>query len=299
MRQQKLETLVWLARLKNFRAVAEKLNTTQAAISQRVASVENQLGVTLFERKKRKCKLTAEGREIIPYAERILELTSEMLDRVANADAFRGVIRLGVVDTVVHVWLADLLEQLQKQHPHVTVELRVDTSSVLREAVLSGSLDMAFLVGPVADADMTARFLCSYEFAWVASPRMNLAGRHVSLEEISSKPIVTFPKSSKPYAAVKEQMKAANLQALRINASGSVTASINLVASAGGIGFLPMVSVQKEIREGGLHKIETDATSVDLQYFAYYPSELSHALTEAIVDLSREVASKLSTEVMS
>ncbi|WP_346910224.1 LysR family transcriptional regulator [uncultured Roseibium sp.] len=299
MRQQKLETLVWLARLQNFRAVAEKLNTTQEAISQRVASVESQLGVTLFERKKRKCKLTAEGREIIPYAERILELTSEMLDRVANVDAFRGVIRLGVVDTIVHVWLTTLLEQLQKQHPHVTLELRVDTSSALREAVLSGSLDMAFLVGPLADADMKARYLCTYEFAWVASPRMNLAGRQVSLEEISEKPIITFPKSSRPYAIVKEQMKAANLQAPRINASGSVTASINLVANAGGIGFLPKVSIQEDLRLGRLHMIETDAQSADLQYFAYYPSDLPNALTEAIVDLSKEVANREKKDFMS
>lgn len=209
MRQHKLETLVWLARLKSFRAVAEKLNTTQAAISQRVASVENQLGVVLFERRKRQCKLTAEGREIIPYAERILELTGEMLERVANADAFRGVVRLGVVDTIVHVWLTTLLEQLQAQHPHVTVELRVDTSTVLREAVQSGSLDMAFLVGPLADADMSARYLCTYEFGWVASPALGLEGRRVPLEEISRRPIITFPRSSRPYALVKEQMKAA------------------------------------------------------------------------------------------
>lgn len=289
MRQQKLETLVWLARLKNFGAVAEKLNTTQAAISQRVASVESQLGVTLFERKKRKCKLTPEGREIIPYAERILELTSEMLDRVANVNAFRGALHLGVVDTIVHDWLTSLLEQLQEQHPQVTLEIRVDTSSALREAVQSGSLDMAFLVGPLVDADMTARYLCTYEFVWVASPRMNLAGRRVSLEEISQKPIITFPKSSRPYAIVKEQMKAANLQAPRINASGSVTTSINLVANAGGIGFLPLISVQKELHSGRLHIIETDAQSADLQYFAYYPSDLPNPLIEAIVDLSKEM----------
>uniref|UniRef100_UPI003BAB4932 LysR family transcriptional regulator n=1 Tax=Stappia sp. TaxID=1870903 RepID=UPI003BAB4932 len=290
MRQHKLETLVWLARLKSFRAVAEKLNTTQAAISQRVASVENQLGVVLFERRKRQCKLTAEGREIIPYAERILELTGEMLERVANADAFRGVIRLGVVDTIVHVWLTTLLEQLQTQHPHVTVELRVDTSTVLREAVQSGSLDMAFLVGPLADADMSARYLCTYEFGWVASPGLGLQGRTVPLEEISRRPIVTFPRSSRPYALVKEQMKAANLQASRINASGSVTASVNLVVNAGGIGFLPMVSVQEELDHGRLHLVDTDADSVSLQYYAYFPAELPHTLTEAIVDLAKDVS---------
>lgn len=299
MRQQKLETLVWLARLKSFRAVAEKLNTTQAAISQRVASVESQLGVTLFERTKRSCKLTAEGREMIPFAERILELTSEMMSRVANADAFRSVIRLGVVDTIVHVWLTPLMEQLQKQHPHVTVELRVDTSSVLRDAVQSGALDIAFLVGPLADADMTARYLCSYEFAWVASSDLKLEGRLIDIEEISSTPIVTFPKTSRPYAIVKEQMRAANLQAPRINASGSVTASINLVVNAGGIGFLPVVSISQELAQGRLHRIETNALSADLQYFAYYPSDRPHALIEAIVDLAKNVSVSSSEGLMS
>ena len=57
-----LETLLWIARLGTFRAAAERLGTTQPAISARVREVEQQLGIALFRREGRGVVLTARGR---------------------------------------------------------------------------------------------------------------------------------------------------------------------------------------------------------------------------------------------
>ena len=67
-----LETFVWVARLRNFSLAAEKLCTTQAAVSNRIATLERELGVRLFERDLRTVSLTPHGQRALPQAEAIM-----------------------------------------------------------------------------------------------------------------------------------------------------------------------------------------------------------------------------------
>ena len=71
-----IETFVWVARLRSFTAAAEKLNATQAAISTRIATLEEDFGVKLFERDKRTVTLTHSGEELLNYAEELRRLCS-------------------------------------------------------------------------------------------------------------------------------------------------------------------------------------------------------------------------------
>ena len=66
-----LETFVWVARLKSFRLTADKLFTTQASISSRIAVLEGELGVKLFLRDSRGVSLTPEGLKVLDYAEHL------------------------------------------------------------------------------------------------------------------------------------------------------------------------------------------------------------------------------------
>ena len=69
MNMRFLLTFVWVARLGSFRLTAEKLSTTQAAISSRISVLETELGVQLFQRDSRGVNLTREGHKVLGYAE--------------------------------------------------------------------------------------------------------------------------------------------------------------------------------------------------------------------------------------
>lgn len=79
-----LETLVWLSRLRNFRKVADKLGTTQPAISMRIRQLERELGVTLFYRNTTRTRLTESGHRLLDYAVDITQLASQLLERAAE-----------------------------------------------------------------------------------------------------------------------------------------------------------------------------------------------------------------------
>ncbi|MBN8487840.1 MAG: LysR family transcriptional regulator, partial [Burkholderiales bacterium] len=73
-----LETLVVLARVGSFRETAQVLNATQAAISQRIANLEDDLGVELVDRSQRRLTLTAAGEQAVRQAQRMLDLEREL-----------------------------------------------------------------------------------------------------------------------------------------------------------------------------------------------------------------------------
>src|SRR5690606_12679328 len=100
-----IETFFWVATLGSFRAASVKLNTTQPAVSQRIASLERDLGVRLFERDARGVTLTAKGHELLSHAERMLQLRRDMLQAAREQNVMRGPMRIGVAETIVQTWL--------------------------------------------------------------------------------------------------------------------------------------------------------------------------------------------------
>src|SRR5215831_2026001 len=97
-----VEAFVWVARLRSFTAAAEKLHSTQTAISARIATLEEDFGVKLFERDKRTVTLTRAGDELLQYAEQLLGISARMLEVVSDRVAYRGFIGIGVIESVVH-----------------------------------------------------------------------------------------------------------------------------------------------------------------------------------------------------
>ncbi|RPO33999.1 LysR family transcriptional regulator [Pseudomonas aeruginosa] len=94
-----LETFVWVARLKSFRLTAEKLFSTQASISSRIAVLEDELGVKLFVRDSRGVTLTPEGDKVLAYAERMMDTMHALKQSLDTGASTQGRIRIGRVVT--------------------------------------------------------------------------------------------------------------------------------------------------------------------------------------------------------
>ena len=103
-----LEVFYWVVQLGGFRRAAEKLRTTQPAVSSRIAALEVRLGGSLLDRnRRRRVTLTPRGTALLAYAERILALQGEMMTALADpAGGLRGTVRLGTSETIVHTWLS-------------------------------------------------------------------------------------------------------------------------------------------------------------------------------------------------
>src|SRR3954463_11858294 len=105
-----IETFLWVANLRSFRGAAEKLNTTQPAVSMRIAQLEDLLGVRLLDRDRRVVAPTQKGQVLLAYAERLMRLHAEMIEAVGDRSTMRGIVRLGCSGTIVDPLVAKTVQ---------------------------------------------------------------------------------------------------------------------------------------------------------------------------------------------
>ena len=143
MNQRFVEAFYWVATLKSMTRAAEKLFMTQSAISSRVSALEEELGILLIDRRDRQqFALTNAGMRFLDYAERLMAIHRQMRDELGTEEA-GGVhlLRVGAIESVLHTWLIPLLQHLRSAHPKLQLELTVEITPVLAEAVKRGTLE--------------------------------------------------------------------------------------------------------------------------------------------------------------
>lgn len=285
-----LETFVWVAHLGGFRAAAEKLNTTQPAVSQRIALLEAELGVRLFDREPRRVALTPKGNELLPYAERMIQLRADMMQAAREKKAMRGMVRLGVAETIVHTWLAQLIERMHTEYPSLTLEIEVDTSPFLRERLVSHQLDIAFLLGPVSEPRMKNVALSSYPLAWVASPELELGPEPVGLGVLARWPIITYPRNTRPYITIREMMTRSDMPNLRMYGNASLSTIVRMTLDRIGISAIPPVVIQRELAEKRLRLVRAEQNLPDLNFTATFPVKPDSYMAEAVAEIARDLA---------
>ncbi|MDB5485606.1 MAG: transcriptional regulator, LysR family, partial [Tardiphaga sp.] len=223
-----LETFLWVVTLGSFRGAAQKLNTTQPAISQRIAQLERELGVKLLQRERPLASPTPSGRQLMVYAEKLIGLRADMMAAVGDRSAMRGVMRLGVAETIVHTWLPRLIERVNAAYPNLSLEIEVDITPNLRARLMAQEIELAFLIGPLAVSTVRNRVLCDYPVGFLASPSLKLGRRKLAIAELAKFPIITFPRKTQPYENVRALFNRPDLPPIRLHASASLATVIHM-----------------------------------------------------------------------
>jgi DNA-binding transcriptional LysR family regulator len=210
-----IETFLWVVTLGSFRGAGQRLNTTQPAISQRIAQLERELGVKLLNRDHRVVSPTPSGRQLMVYAEKLIGLRAEMMAEVGERSAMRGVLRLGVAETIVHTWLPRLIKSVNTAHPNLSLEIEVDITPNLTARLLEQEIELAFLVGPLSASGVRNRVLCDYPVGVLASPSLGLGNGSLKIQDLAKFPIITFPRKSQPYEIVRSLFNRPDLPPIR------------------------------------------------------------------------------------
>ncbi|MGU3496175.1 LysR family transcriptional regulator [Xanthobacteraceae bacterium A53D] len=285
-----LETFVCVAELGSFRAAANKLHTTQPAISQRIAQLEAELGARLLDRERRTVTPTPRGRTMLAYAEKMLALRTEMMSVFSDSSSLRGVMRIGLAETIVHTWLTRFLKTVNAVHPHLGLEIEVDISPNLRDRLAAQELDLAFMLGPSILPSMQSRMLCSYPVAFIASPSIRWQRQPVPLEELASFPIITFSRNTQPYVAVRALFSRHDLPPVRLHASASLSTVVHMATEGLGIAVIPPAIVGGELENGRLTLVETRVEIAPLPFYAAWSTSPDNGAAQKLVEIAAEIA---------
>jgi DNA-binding transcriptional LysR family regulator len=271
---------------------AKHLNTTQPAVSHRVAALERQFGFPLFQRTARGATLTPRGRAVRDYAERLMALRSEMLTRVMDPAALRGTVRLGVAETIVHTWFSRFVERMNAAHPQIVLDIQVDITYRLRAALEANTLDVAFLLGPISGQNLANAPLSRYPLAYVARSDIKLPRGRVTLADIARWPIITYQKETIPHNMVQETFARAGLTQVRIFASSSLSTIVRMTLDGIGVSFIPPVVIERERQAKQLRLLKPDVPAALLEFTVTWPTAGSSHLAEAVARIARSVAAE-------
>ena len=286
-----IETFVWVAELSSFRAAAEKLNTTQPAVSQRIASLESDLGVRLLDRDVRGVKLTGKGLELLSHAQRMLQMRQDMMHAARAERVMSGMLRIGVAETIVQTWLSQLIERIHASHPALAIEIEVDTSNVLRNQLMSRHIDLAFMMGPNDDPRLESLALCEYPLAWVCSPSLGLGKPPFTLTTIAQHPVITYASASQPYRYLRALFQKNVTVQPRMYGSASLSIIAKMTRDAIGVAVIAPVILHKELSEGSLRLINVQCDPLpSLQFMACWAQGPDAEVARTVALMAQAVA---------
>jgi DNA-binding transcriptional LysR family regulator len=233
-----------LVELEIFKAVAEQggitraaaaLNRVQSNVTTRVKQLEERLGTRLFNREGRKLVLSAEGRVLLAYAERLLSLSSEAQAALKNHGP-HGVLRLGALESTAATRLPVVLARYHRAHPAVRLELVSGTTAWLVERVLDGKLEAAFVAEPFAPGALERRHVFTEELVLISAKD---APRIASAADAAQHALLAFGAGCAYRRRLEAWLGRANRAAGRVMEYGSYHAIVACAAAGGGIAVVP------------------------------------------------------------
>lgn len=283
MNLKQLETFVAIVQLGSFNAAAERLNATQSTVSARIHELEQLLGTTLFDRSARRALLTAKGRELVAYAERMLALSTEIKLAIGDANAFSGVVRMGVAEIVAVTWLPDMVAAVRAQYPKLILQVDVSLNPGLMSKLASGEMDIAIIAGARSEIPFEARDVGSVQFAWLASGLQQLPRKRWKPRELSEMPLI-FQGAESATRRLMSQWLGDEVVPGPRSICNSMAGIASLAAAGVGIGFLPLDYHADRIADGSLQKLETTPKAPSLPFSIAYQSRPNTKILQMLSD---------------
>jgi len=245
-----LETLLWIARLGTFRAAAERLNTSQPAISARVREMEEQLGVALFRREGRNMMLTARGRDLVRDFEPLWAGFERALFKVSDFAGATGVVRIGSGEIAADSCLPGFVRDLERDLPGVALELELDLTARMLQQLLGGTRDLVFLAGPVASPGIRTAEIGSVRLVWAASKATVQAGGFSR-----PLPVWSLPSHSPLHGVMLATLREHGIEPRTIGTCNNVRTLVEIVMAGAGAAVLPETMIRAHLESGDLAEV--------------------------------------------
>ena len=289
MRIKNLSSFVKVARLGSFRAASAQLHISQPALSARINSLEDALGVSLFRRGKSGTALTHKGAKLLVYAEKILAISQEMKIEAGLQTLHKGILKIGIADTLAYLWLSPLLKKWQKQHPQVAFELTSDVTPVLTKQLMQHQIDLALTVAEKATNPlMQVQSLCLYQQVWVAKTGTLDKSKAWAVSDLAKQPILSYPRDTVPWHYLQQLFKS-DLNEAVIHTASSVASLINLAEQGLGIALLPLPLVEAKLQQGTLEQINSEVEPDALEFCCHWRSDEQSVMPQLLAQSAREI----------
>jgi DNA-binding transcriptional LysR family regulator len=254
MELRHLRYFVAVAEELSFRGAAERLHMAQPPLSAQIKSLEDDLGVRLFERTTRSVRLTAAGRVFLTESRGVLAASAQAEQRAKEAEqGLAGTLRVGMIAPTANAWLAGILRRFRQNFPAVQLSLFDLTSPEQLRRLRAGDLDVALLRPPVGFPEL--------EFQFVGESRQVLAlpaghrlakKRRLAWQDFANEELVLMHPSTQHgyYDTFFAQCAKVGAKPRAVQYANDIQTKMWLISA--GFGIAPTTSTLAEVKRPGL-----------------------------------------------
>ena len=186
MNLQQLEYVVAVDKHRHFSNAAENCFVTQATLSMMIKKLEEELGITIFDRSKQPVVPTEAGKILIEQARSVLRET-ELIKQISSnlKTGLQGDLKIGIIPTLAPYLLPLFLPQFLKQYPSIKLKIQEQTTEQLLQMLASDKIDVAIMATPLGDKNFKETPLFYEEFkVFVSANDKNLKKKYILPEDI-------------------------------------------------------------------------------------------------------------------
>ena len=167
-----------VARAAHFTRAAAALNISQPTLSHQIRTMEDRVGVALFDRTGGKVSLTSAGELLLPYAQRVLRELEEASKALSDLHGMkRGNLRIGTLHTVHSCITSEIISRYTAAHPGIRVRHEELTATEVEDGLANGQFDLGLGFLPTKRRDVEGRPLFVEELVAVVAEKHPLAPR--------------------------------------------------------------------------------------------------------------------------
>lgn len=273
-----LETFCKVAERGSFSRAGEAVYLTQPTVSGHIASLEQQMGLRLFDRLGRRVALTNGGRIFYRYAKEILRLRDEALNAISEfSHLIKGRITIGGSTIPGEYFLPKVMGSFQREAPGISISLVIADSQEIIDMLRAGEIEVG-VVGMRFDGEGVEAYPLFHDrVIIVASAQHPLAMKpEISWEELRAAPLLIRERGSGTRKAFERHVAAAGLRMddfRIIGEMGSSTAVKEGVKTGIGLGIISDLAVREEIEGGSIKEVIVQGQGVlERDFFAVFPT---------------------------
>lgn len=256
----KLKVFRVVADTLNFRRAADELHLTQPAITSQIKSVEESLGIALFDRIGRDIKLTPAGTTLLQYVRQIEAITNDAIAALAPFGGQEGVeLSIGASHTIAVYLLPRLLPHLLAEWPKLRIHIIGGSTNEILHALTTHQISIGLIEAPAFRPDLKIEVFGEDELTLIVQPEHRWAGKtFLKAAELVQEPILLRELGSGMRRFVEEYLERNGVlrQQLRTYIDMNSTEGILTSVEAGlGVGFAPHAALEKALKTGSVKAV--------------------------------------------
>ena len=260
MENFKLKVFRVVADTLNFRRAAEELHLTQPAITSQIKSLEESLGIALFDRISREIKLTPAGKTLLQYVRRIEAVTNEAVAALAPFGGQEGIeISIGASHTIAVYLLPQLLLPLLKEWAKLRIHIMSGSTNEILHALTMHQIAIGLIEAPAFRPDLKIEVFAEDELTLIVRPDHRWADKPVlRAAELVQESILLREAGSGMRKFVEEYLERNGVLPQQLRTAIDMNSSEGILAAveAGlGVGFVPCAALKKALETGSVKAV--------------------------------------------